>query len=63
MRTPVGLCLHCRYTRVIENRRGSTFRLCERSKEDPRFRRYPPLPVLHCEGFAEAGSPEAHPGA
>jgi len=56
MNTRVGLCLHCRHTRVIENRRGSTFRLCELSREDSRFRRYPPLPVLQCQGFEKSDS-------
>lgn len=47
----VGLCADCRHHRVTGNRRGSRFHLCERSKEDPRFRRYPPLPVLSCPGW------------
>jgi hypothetical protein len=35
----------------VETRRGSTFRLCERSATDPRFPRYPALPVVRCAGF------------
>jgi hypothetical protein len=35
---------------MIRTGRGSTFRLCERSTTDPRFPRYPPLPVLECAG-------------
>ena len=31
---------------MIQTARGSTFRLCERSTTDPRFPRYPNLPVL-----------------
>jgi hypothetical protein len=46
-----GLCGACRHSRVIETARGSTFRLCERSTTDPRFPRYPSLPVLECAGF------------
>ena len=46
-----GLCSDCMHARVIENRRGSRFWLCARSRFDPRFRRYPPLPVLACIGF------------
>jgi len=33
--------------------KGSVFWMCERSKVDPRFRKYPPLPVLACAGFEE----------
>lgn len=56
----VGLCATCRHARSIENRRGSTFLLCGRSATDPRYRRYPPLPVLRCPGH-QARAPE--PGA
>lgn len=55
----VGLCSACRHRRVVANRRGSRFYLCERSRDDPRFPRYPPLPVIRCEGFEpESGEPE-----
>jgi len=46
-----GLCGTCRHSRVVETRRGSTFRLCERSATDARFPRYPNLPVLACVGY------------
>jgi len=51
---PAGLCATCRYSRRIETARGSVFRLCERSTSDPRFPRYPALPVLRCDGFEPA---------
>lgn len=47
-----GLCASCVNVRVIESRRGSRFFLCELSKTDPRFPKYPPLPVLRCAGYA-----------
>lgn len=53
----VGLCSVCRHARIIGNRRGSSFHLCTRARTDPRFRKYPPLPVYRCAGF-EAGTPE-----
>lgn len=56
-RDAVGLCASCRHARVTRNRRGSTFYLCRRSASDPRFARYPPLPVVSCPGF------EPGPGA
>jgi hypothetical protein len=47
-----GLCASCINVRVIENRHGSRFFLCELSKTDPRFPKYPPLPVLRCAGYS-----------
>jgi hypothetical protein len=46
-----GLCGTCRYSRRIVTARDSVFRLCERSVTDPRYPRYPPLPVGRCAGF------------
>ena len=50
----LGLCAVCKHRRVTGNRRGSLFHLCVLSKDDPRFPRYPPLPVLECTGFERA---------
>jgi len=47
----VGLCADCRFMRRIESDRGSTFYLCERSVSDPKFSKYPRLPVLQCSGY------------
>lgn len=55
-----GLCADCRYHRIVESGRGSRFWLCERSRFDDRFPRYPRLPVLACAGF-RPGSAEAAP--
>jgi len=49
--TQPGLCGTCRHSKVIETRRGSTFRLCLRSINDPRYPRYPTLPVRSCPGY------------
>jgi hypothetical protein len=46
-----GLCADCRFMRRIKSDRGSTFYFCERSENDPRFPKYPRLPVLQCAGF------------
>lgn len=46
-----GLCPICAYVRVLSSDRGSTFYLCQRSKDDPRYPRYPPQPVWVCAGF------------
>jgi hypothetical protein len=53
-RARVGLCLTCRFSRVIVSDRGSRFYFCERSKTDPRFPKYPPLPVVACTGYDPA---------
>ncbi len=47
---PAGLCDSCRHQRVVRNTRGGSFSLCERSREDERYPRYPRLPVVHCQG-------------
>jgi len=49
----VGLCRMCGHARVIKSARGSTFFMCRLSESDPRFPRYPILPVLRCEGYAQ----------
>jgi hypothetical protein len=54
-----GLCPACVWHRRVVSGRGSGFVLCERSRIDPEYPRYPMLPVLRCEGFepvAEGGS-------
>lgn len=54
-----GLCTHCVHARRIESSRGSVFFLCQLSSSDPRFPKYPRLPVLSCPGYI--GSPELPP--
>jgi hypothetical protein len=51
-----GLCDSCRHQRIVKTTRGSTFSLCERSKTDERFPRYPRLPVLECPGYEPNGA-------
>jgi hypothetical protein len=51
-----GLCATCTHSRRIESSRGSLFYLCQLSASDPRFRKYPPLPVDSCPGYAPAES-------
>jgi len=46
-----GLCPRCAWVRVLTSDRGATFLLCCLSKQDPRFARYPPQPMLACAGF------------
>jgi hypothetical protein len=53
-----GLCDRCRHQRLVRNTRGSTFSLCERSKDDPSFPRYPRVPVLECRGYEPPAPPD-----
>jgi hypothetical protein len=47
-----GLCDSCVYQRIVKNTRGSTFSLCNRSKDEPeKYPRYPRLPVERCSGY------------
>jgi hypothetical protein len=55
-----GLCASCENARLIVSRTGSKFHLCELSRGDPGFPRYPRLPTLRCTGYAPATLP---PGA
>lgn len=57
-RPPVGLCDACRHQRLVPNTRGSVFSLCERSRTEPDFPRYPRIPVRECRGF-KPGEPAA----
>ena len=57
---PAGLCDTCTYRRAVPNTRGSVFFLCERSRTDPAYPRYPRLPVLECAGY-ERREPETAP--
>jgi hypothetical protein len=52
-----GLCDSCRHQKLIRNTRGSTFSMCERSKTDPSFPKYPRLPVERCRGYEERPAP------
>jgi hypothetical protein len=49
-----GLCAECVHARQVTSGKGSTFWLCGRSAEDPRYPKYPRLPVLRCPGFERA---------
>lgn len=45
-----GLCSSCRHQQVVRTGRGSEFSLCQRSKTDPAYPKYPRVPVLRCRG-------------
>jgi hypothetical protein len=39
------------HRREVPNTRGSVFLLCERSRSEPAYPRYPRLPVRSCPGY------------
>lgn len=52
LNVPFGLCASCVHAKVIESSKRAVFVLCGLSLTDPRFPRYPRLPVLACHGYA-----------
>jgi len=52
-----GLCAGCGHARVITSDRGSQFLLCRFSAVDPRYPRYPALPVLRCAAVTPRREP------
>jgi hypothetical protein len=54
-----GLCASCRQVKVVESRRGSRFYLCTLSEVDPRFPKYPGIPVLSCAGYTPVPIPSS----
>lgn len=48
---PAGLCADCRFALLNRTRRGTTYLRCGLAAEDPRFPKYPRLPVQRCSGF------------
>ncbi|MEM6263453.1 MAG: hypothetical protein AAGI38_13150 [Bacteroidota bacterium] len=52
-----SLCNTCIHKRDIHTKRGSTFWMCGKSKEDDRFAKYPPQPVEKCPGYEPSKQP------
>jgi hypothetical protein len=53
MSPSIGLCASCEHVKVITSAKGSHFVLCDLAKTDPRFAKYPRLPVFNCPGFRD----------
>jgi len=45
-----GLCATCRHLQEVPGK-NRTFLLCRLSFTNERFPKYPPLPVLSCDGY------------
>jgi hypothetical protein len=47
----LSLCETCALMREIITPKGSRFLLCQLSKTDPAYPKYPPQPILRCGGY------------
>lgn len=61
MATRFGLCDACVHQRLVRTGRGSVFSLCERSRTDDRYPKYPRVPVVACPGFTPRPAHEGPP--
>jgi hypothetical protein len=46
-----SLCETCASMQEVFTPKGSRFLLCQLSRVDPAFSKYPPQPVVRCEGY------------
>jgi len=46
-----SLCETCVYMREVSTPKGSRFLLCQLSRIDLAFPKYPPQPVVRCDGY------------
>ncbi|MDE3096037.1 MAG: hypothetical protein KGK07_08550 [Chloroflexota bacterium] len=53
-----GLCPSCLHVRPVTSARGSRFLMCARAATDPRFPKYPRLPVVRCPGYERRPEPD-----
>jgi hypothetical protein len=48
-----SLCKSCTNARKIVSGKGSVFLLCQLAQTDKRYPKYPPQPVIRCDGYEE----------
>ena len=46
-----SLCQTCAWMREVVTPKGSRFLLCQLSQTDPGYPKYPPQPVVRCDGY------------
>jgi hypothetical protein len=58
-----GLCGDCVHAQIIQSQRGSIFYLCRLGLKNPRYPKYPRLPVRECDGYrqTESNQPTSEP--
>lgn len=54
-----GLCGGCAHANLTVTKRDTAYLRCLRAESDPRFLRYPRLPVGRCPGFEQWAPAEA----
>ncbi len=47
------LCESCCWMREVTTPKGSRFVLCQWSKTNPAYPRYPPQPAVRCQGYEQ----------
>ncbi len=58
-----NLCEECALVKVVLSPSGSRFLRCMKAKQDPAFAKYPPQPVLRCNGYVPGTASEDANGA
>ena len=53
-----SLCEICAHRKEVISGTGSRFLLCQRSQSDHRFPKYPPQPVVRCDGYEQSKDEE-----
>ena len=56
----MGLCEHCLHRRLVRSERQADYLLCEYSRIDPSFEKYPRLPVRSCSAFSSTNNTNEH---
>jgi len=55
-----SLCETCQNLQEVNTPKGSRFLLCRLSKSDPAYPKYPPQPIVRCDGYREKEKIEDH---
>ena len=53
-----SLCESCLHKRDVVSGTASPFLLCQKSQSDRRFPKYPPQPVVRCDGYVQSKEEE-----
>ena len=51
----LSLCETCAWMREVVTPKGSRFLLCQLSQTDRDYPKYPPQPVVRCDGYRKKG--------
>jgi len=46
-----SLCAACQHRKEVVSGKGSRFLFCKLSQADRQFAKYPPQPVIRCQGY------------